>query len=287
MSNKSSYHTIAISEKDNWTVNFLYHTIAGRVMLKFLTRPEVSRAAGFVMDSPISSLWISMFIRNHSICLKDYKAEKYRSFNHFFTRKARKGVRSFSRNPLHVPAPCDGKLTAYEMNGSEIFRIKHSVYDVKHLLKNPALAREFSDGTCLIFRLTPDDYHRYCYIDKGRIISSRSIKGILHTVRPIALQQYQVYAQNAREYTVMETENFGKVIQMEIGALFVGRIKNHKANGMFFRGQEKGMFEFGGSTVLLLFQKNAIKVEEEILINTKKKRETMIKMGDKVGEKSG
>ena len=85
----------------------------------------------------------------------------------------------------------------------------------------------------------------------------------------------------------METENFGKVIQMEIGALFVGRIKNHKANGMFFRGQEKGMFEFGGSTVLLLFQKNAIKVEEEILINTKKKRETMIKMGDKVGEKSG
>ena len=86
MSNKSSYNTIAISEKDNWAVNFLYHTIPGRVILKFLTKPEVSRAAGFVMDSPISSLWISMFIRNHSICLKDYKAEKYRSFNHFFTR---------------------------------------------------------------------------------------------------------------------------------------------------------------------------------------------------------
>lgn len=284
MNCETHYKTVDISCKDSWTVNFLYRTIAGRIVLKLLTKPAVSRLGGFVMNSRISALWIPVFLKSSSICMEDYKKEKYRSFNHFFTREAREGARQFSENPSHVTAPCDGKLTAYQLAGSHMFRIKNSVYDLKQLLMDPDLAEEFFDGTCLIFRLTPDDYHRYCYIDKGRIVSVRKLQGILHTVRPIALGKYCVYAQNAREYTVMETENFGKVIQMEIGALLIGRIKNHRIKGMFCRGQEKGRFEFGGSTVLLLFQKDAIRVEKEILENTRKHKETIVRMGNKIGE---
>lgn len=183
-------------------------------------------------------------------------------------------------------APCDGRLTAYPITGKCVFRIKNSVYDVGSLLANEQLADEFIDGICLIFRLTPDDYHRYSYIDNGEVVSEKKIKGVLHTVRPVALQRYNVYAQNAREYTVLKMENFGKVIQMEVGALFIGRIVNHRTCGVFKRGQEKGMFEFGGSTIVILFQKNTIIVDENIAKNTQNNKETVVRMGNKIGEKA-
>jgi phosphatidylserine decarboxylase len=117
-------------------------------------------------------------------------------------------------------------------------------------------------------------------------VSFKRIDGVLHTVRPISSKLYNVYAQNTREYTVMQTKNYGKVIQMEVGALFVGRITNHKRTGPFQRGDEKGMFEFGGSTVVMLFQKDRISVDEAIYINTEQNKETIVKMGDKIGEKA-
>jgi phosphatidylserine decarboxylase len=147
------------------------------------------------------------------------------------------------------------------------------------------LADEFMGGVCLIFRLTTDDYHRYVYIDNGESISRKKIKGVLHTVRPIAHQRYKVFVQNTREYEVMQTENFGKVIQVEVGALFVGRITNHKTGLSFKRGDEKGMFEFGGSTVIMLFQKDSIQLDDAIYENTRQNKETIVKMGYTVGNK--
>ena len=279
------YETIEITDKDNLGINFLYKTLPGRILLSLLINPTVSKFGGFLMDSGISRFLIPSFIRSNNICLDEYKDEKYKSFNDFFTRKLKEGARPISTDMSEVIAPGDGKLTAYPITGDSVFMIKDSLYDVSGLLQDRQLANEFIGGTCLIFRLMPDDYHRYCYIDDGEVISSKKIKGVLHTVRPIVLQQYNIYTQNAREYEVLQTKNFGKVIQMEVGALFVGRIVNHVRNGTFKRGEEKGMFEFGGSTVVMLFQKDMIKVDDSIYENTQGDKETIVKMGNKVGEK--
>ena len=116
-------------------------------------------------------------------------------------------------------------------------------------------ADEFKDGLCLIFRLSVDDYHRYCYVDSGYKSDNHYIKGVLHTVQPVAVVGEKALVKNSREYTFLFTDNFGKIVQVEIGALLVGRIKNHHGAQEIIKGQEKGFFEYGGSTIVLLLKK--------------------------------
>ena len=79
---------------------------------------------------------------------------------------------------------------------------------------------------------------------------------------------------------MMKTEHFGKVVQVEVGALMVGRIQNHHEAGPMARGAEKGYFEFGGSTIVLLLEKNRVKIREEILERSKDQCETKVLQGD-------
>ena len=284
MKNKT-YETYDMSGKENSCITFLYSTFVGRIFLRAFVKPALSKFFGLFMDRGVSKRIIPSFIRNNNVCLKDYKKKEYTSFNDFFTREVKEGCRPISENTSEVIAPCDGKLTAYSITADSLFEIKNSVYSVGCLLQDKELAGEFIDGQCLIFRLMPEDYHRYCYIDNGKILSQKKIKGVLHTVRPIAYPRYNIYTQNAREYAVLQTENFGKIIQMEVGALFVGRIVNHLKEDDFVRGEEKGMFEFGGSTIVMLFQKDKIKIESVIYENTQQNKETIVKMGDSIGER--
>jgi len=128
-----------------------------------------------------------------------------------------------------------------------------------------------------------DDYHRYCYFDNGTKGENVFIKGVLHTVHPIVVGEYNIYKRNCREYTVMETENFGRVIQVEVGAMMVGRIKNLHGAHSFSRGEEKGMFEFGGSTIVMLFKKDTIALDDDIIRNSANNVETIVKYGEKIG----
>ena len=282
---KKKFDTYDMSCKENLSISFLYNTLPGRVLLCLLVKPAISKFFGFIMDSGVSRFLVPSFIRSNNISLDDYKDAKYKSFNDFFTREVNEGGRPISANTNEVIAPCDGKLTAYSISADSVFRIKKSVYSISSLLQDEQLAEDFIDGVCLIFRLMPDDYHRYCYIDDGEIVSHKKIKGVLHTVRPVAFQRYKIYTQNSREYAVLQTRNFGKVIQMEVGALFVGRISNHKKGIEFKRGDEKGVFEFGGSTIVLLFQKDMIILDETIFENTQQDKETVVRLGYKVGDK--
>ena len=279
------YETDEISPKDNISVTFLYNSLPGRILLRMLIKPPVSGFFGFLMSRSVSRFFIRGFVNRNKIDMEEYKAVKYKSFNDFFTREIKNEVRFFPDNTYDVVAPCDGRLTAYQITDDSVFYIKNSVYDIDGLLQDKTLAGEFINGICLIFRLTPTDYHRYAYIDDGEILFCKRIKGVLHTVRPISQRQYNIYAQNSREYTVMQTKNFGKVIQIEVGALFVGRITNYMTRGSFKRGDEKGMFEFGGSTIVMLFQKDAISINKSICENTQQNKETIVKMGNKIGEK--
>lgn len=278
------FPTLEIREKDSAGVNFLYHTAPGRALLRLLICPGVSKVLGAFLDTGLSRYLVGPFVKSTKLDLSDYPDRSYASFNDFFTRRVKEGRRPVDKTADLLVAPCDGKLTVYEITEDACFDIKHSVYSVKDLLRDEAMAKEFEGGTCLIFRLTPDDFHRYSFMDDGRILASKVIPGVLHTVRPIAFRRYPVFSENAREYAVLETANFGKVVQMEVGALFVGRIVNHPLTD-FARGQEKGKFEFGGSTVIVLLQKGAAVIDEELLENTRQNKESIVRLGAVIGKR--
>ena len=266
-------------------INFLYTTIIGRFLLKLLIRPVLSKIAGSMIRSPASRLFIKGFIERNNIDMNDYKTVEFKSFDDFFIREIKEGLRPFPGNDSDLLSPCDGKLTIYPITPDSVFTVKRSRYSVRDLLQESGLADEFSGGVCLVFRLTPDDYHRYCYIDDGEVMIRMVIPGVLHTVQPIACETLDVYCQNSREYEVLETKNFGKIVQMEVGAFFVGKITNHNQNRTFKRSDEKGMFQFGGSTVILLLKKDTVAIDSEILDKSANGAETVIKMGSRIGVK--
>lgn len=273
---------VVTNEKQNILLKKLYGTVCGRVILKALTAPAVSKAAGAFMDSWLSVSLIKRFIKSSGIDTSQYVMKKFRSYNEFFTRRVKRGMRPIDRMPSHFISPCDSKLTVYKIGKSSVFRIKGSRYRVSDLIQNDFLAKRYEGGYCMIFRLEVDDYHRYCYIDSGTKTENTFINGELHTVNPIALEHYNIYKRNCREYTVLHTENFGDVVQVEVGAMMVGRIVNRHGAAEVVRGEEKGKFEFGGSTIVLLVQEDMIRIDDDILRNSAENIETVVKYGEKV-----
>jgi phosphatidylserine decarboxylase len=274
---------ISTNESQNRLLAKLYGTIPGRMLLKLLTAPTVSRTVGAFMNSSLSKPLIRRFIKSSGIDTSQYIMTGIHSYNDFFTRKIKPGARTFDMSPESLISPCDSKLSAYRINSRSIFRIKGSFYRVADLLNSYSLAENYKNGWCLIFRLEVDDYHRYCYIDSGRKTDNTYIPGVLHTVNPIALEHYNFYKRNSREYTTLHTEHFGDVIQIEVGAMMVGRIANHHGEYDFSRGEEKGMFLFGGSTIVLLIENGRAVIDKDILSNTDSGFETVVKCGEKIG----
>ncbi|MDO4300550.1 MAG: phosphatidylserine decarboxylase [Clostridia bacterium] len=260
----------------------LYKSVFGRIILKPLTMPFVSEFAGKILDSRISAFFIKPFIIINKIDMTDFVYEKWHSFNEFFTRKINPGARIINKSGNVLISPCDGLVSVYDIDENIVMDIKNSSYTVSSLLQNESLAKEYKGGKCIVFRLTPSHYHRYCYIDNGSKGENIHIKGVYHTVQPIAVENMPVYKMNTREYTILNTENFGRVVFMEVGALMVGRICNYHQKYIFSRGEEKGKFEFGGSTIIILLDKNAAVIDKEIL---NCKEEYPVKMGQKIGLK--
>lgn len=272
------------ASQEKW-LSFLYQSVPGRVLLKGLTKPVVSKAAGAFMNSKLSTGLISGFIKKNHIQMSDYETCRYQSYNEFFTRKIKKGKRIIDERSNSFISPCDAKLSVYKINETNAFHIKNSVYTIKDLLNGDPIYQEFQDGYCLIFRLTVDDYHRYSYFDDGRKGRNTFVPGELHTVNPIALAHCNIYKRNCREYSILETKNFGTVAQIEVGAMMVGKIKNHHEEYSFKRGEEKGMFEFGGSTIVLLMKKDSVIIDSDIVKNSVAHIETVVKLGEKIGYK--
>ena len=274
---------IATNQEQNRILTKLYDTLSGRILLKFLVVPFVSRTAGVFMDSPFSVPFIRKFIKKHKLDTSDYVMKGFNSYNEFFTRKIKPGKRIIDYHADHLISPCDSKLSVYRVSRDSIFKIKNSLYRVSDLLANEFLSRRYEGGYCFIYRLEVDDYHRYCYIDDGSKTENVFIQGEFHTVNPIALRHYNIYKRNSREYTVLHTDNFGDVVHMEVGALMVGRICNHHGEHYFVKGEEKGLFKFGGSTIVQLFEKNTVRPDYDIIKNTREGFETIVHYGEKVG----
>lgn len=283
---KQKFRNGNLIEADNGQDKFLknlYDSTFGRILLKPLVTPVVSNIAGAFLSTKCSCLLIKPFIRSNNIDMSQFEDVKYKNYNEFFSRKIREGARTIDMGATHFISPADSKLTVLPITENARFTLKHTDYSVSSLLKNSELARAYHGGYAFIFRLTVDDYHRYCYVDDGIKEENIHIPGKFHTVNPIANDYYPIYKENTREYSILHSKHFGDIVMMEVGALLVGKIVNLHEKAKVKRGQEKGYFQFGGSTVVLLTKADKVKVDEDILKNSRDGIETVVKFGEKIG----
>lgn len=262
-------------------VTFLYGTAVGRLLLKLIMALRLDVPAVLFLRSPLSKPVIAPFARRNNITLTAQQLSAFRSFRDFFVRCD--GERRFDPAPDHLISPCDGWLSVFPIDESSSFAIKGSRYRICDFVQDEALARSFTGGSCLVFRLCVNDYHHYCYIDDGFQRENHFIPGQLHSVQPIACETFPVFVLNRRSWCLMETEHFGNVIQCEIGALVVGGIVNLKENTRFSKAEEKGRFELAGSTIVLLFEPEQIRLRDELILSLSQSEEIQVKMGQWIG----
>lgn len=269
-------------------LEWIYSHRTGRAILKFLVQPGITKAGGWFLEQPWSKVLITPFIKKNQINMSCYQDQQYRSYNDFFTRRIKPEYRPIEGTEKTLVCPCDGKLSVYPIspkgNKESRFCIKNTFYTVSSLLQSKRLAEYYEGGWVCVFRLTVDDYHRYCYVDDGQKSINYRIPGAFHTVNPAAGDVLPIYKENTREFSLLKSRHFRTVVMMEVGALMVGRITNYHEACQVKRGQEKGRFEFGGSTIILLFQKGGVQIDERLIKNTEKGYETIVRMGERIGE---
>ncbi|XP_011035670.1 PREDICTED: phosphatidylserine decarboxylase proenzyme 3-like isoform X3 [Populus euphratica] len=218
-----------------------------------------------------------------------YPLEHFKTFNEFFIRELKPGTRpiaSMERDDVAICA-ADSRLMAFKsVEDGQRFWIKGRKFSVQGLLGKETYSSAFADGTLVIFRLAPQDYHRFHSPVSGTIEKFVKIPGCLYTVNPIAVNSKycNVFTENKREVSIISTAHFGKVAFVAIGATMVGSITfSKKAGDHVKKGDEYGYFSFGGSTVICVFEKDAIEIDEDLLANSARSLETLVSVGMKLG----
>jgi phosphatidylserine decarboxylase len=270
--------------------NLFYGTYLGRCFSTlFLPWRPLSSLYGRLQNRPTSSRKIDRFIEKFRINTDeiDVPPGGYRCFNDFFTRKLRSGRRSIHPDPCTLISPADSRVLAYSIKEGTVYPVKGVTFTVEELIADGPVASAYEGGLCVVFRLAPSDYHRFCYIDDGEQGPVSSIGGNLHSVNPVAIQwNLKIFQKNYRECCILKTKNFGDVLEIEVGALFVGKIhQNLRGGGRFFRGQEKGFFEFGASTIIMVFKPSIVAVDEDVVEYSRKGIETLVQYGSAIGKR--
>ena len=243
-------------------IEALYSNPVGRAAMKLSLHAGLPKLMAAFLRSPLSRGMVPGYIRKHRINMDEYPREDYDSFARFFSRE--KKALSFDSEPGHLISPADSLLSTFPVTEHSGFFIKGSYYTLRELITDSKLAARFSGGMCLIFRLTASDWHHYIFPDSGFSHHSHFIPGELHSVQPIACEKFPVYRLNRRCWTELETENFGRAVQIEVGAMAVGGIVNRCQGGHFRKGEEKGRFELCGSTIVLLLEKGRAELLPEL-----------------------
>ena len=262
-------------------IKWLYQSPGGKVVSPILAQTLFSKLYGHYQDLPISKKKIAPFIKKFSISMDDFLPAKYASFNEFFTRKFRPCSRPFCQGD-QFPAPCEGRYFAYSQISKDLtFPVKGKYLDYQKLLGHPRWSKTFAGGPLFIARLCPVDYHRFHFPDDGHYLDFYRIPGRLHSVNPMALESRgDIFITNERHVSILELKHFGKMAFIEVGATCVGRIEQlHPSQGEFKRGGEKGMFLFGGSTVIGIGRPGKWAFSKNLLHNTNNHLETYFKLG--------
>ena len=294
---------------ESW-LRFAYENPAGRFFVWLLVRRAIfSRWYGWRMNIGAghdaggtfiqlvqmlcggnnSAARILPFITNYNLDVDEFakSAFDYKTFNEFFYRALKPEARPIAAGARVAVFPADGRhLAMPNVDTAEGFYVKGAKFSLNELLGDEALAKTFAGGAMLISRLCPVDYHRFHFPVAGAPNESKLINGWLYSVSPVALQRNVRYlVENKRELTLVESVEFGTVAILEVGATNVGSIKQGYVPGRAVaKGDEKGLFAFGGSCVITLFQHGRIRFDADLVKSSAEQIELYAKMGDRLGE---
>lgn len=270
-------------------LKFLYYNPLGELPLNLVVKKKfLTEYYGKKMDKPESVKKIPSFIEQADINIAEAKkrVEEFKSFNDFFYRELKEGARTVDYRENVLASPADGKILAFEnLDREKEFYIKGDRFTLEEFFADKKLANKYKNGVFMIIRLAPIDYHRFHFPADGEISESKLIDGVYYSVSTYAIKKnFRILCENKREYSILKTEKFGDIAMFEVGATMVGGIKqSYKSNSYVKKGEEKGYFYFGGSTCVLVFERGKVKIDEDLLENTKKGIETKVYMGEKIG----
>jgi phosphatidylserine decarboxylase len=281
---------------ERW-LRLAYENPVGRGLVWLLARRWLfSWWYGRKMNRRSSSLQILPFIAKYDIDVDDFakSAFDYKTFNEFFFRAMKAGVRPVAPGDRVAVFPADARHLAFpNVDEADGFYVKGATFSLAELLgeasrpeNERALTNRFSGGSMIISRLCPVDYHRFHFPVAGTPGEPRLINGWLYSVSPLALRRNVRYlVENKRVVTLIESPEFGAVASIEVGATNVGSIKQTFVPGRAVaKGDEKGFFAFGGSCVITLFQAGRIRLDADIVGQSEHHVETFARVGDRLGE---
>lgn len=272
-------------------LKFLYHNPFGKLALELVVKRKILSALyGRLMNRAASRSKIQPFVDQYKINMEDATkgVDEFSSFNDFFYRKLRPESRPIGEGFV---SPADGKLIAFE-DISEVknFFVKGEPFTIESFLQDNKLAKSYQNASMILVRLAPNDYHRFHFPANGTAAAAREIQGDYLSVSPYAIQEdfVRVFCQNKREFTLLDSDEYGPVVLSPVGATMVGTIiETYKPDSHVAKGDEMGYFAFGGSSVLILIDKNKITIDPDLLENTRKGIETAVLMGEKIGQMPG
>jgi len=273
---------------ERW-LRLAYDNPVGRLAVWLLIRRRLfSLYYGWRMNRPASAMRVIPFIADYEIDVSDFAKSPFdfATFNQFFHRALKPESRPIAQGYGVAVFPADGRHLAFpDVSRAQGFYIKGAKFTLEELLGDAKLARRFERGSMLISRLCPSDYHRFHFPVSGIPSEPRLIKGSLYSVNPIALRQNIAYlVRNKRFVTRIEAPEFGEVAMLEVGATNVGSIvQSFRPGQAAVKGEEKGMFAFGGSCVITLFAEGRIMFDADIVEQSASCVETYARMGDRLG----
>lgn len=253
--------------------------------------PLLSAFYGYLQNTPSSKKKVIPFIEKFHVDTSEFANDpaEYTSFNDFFTRKLKPSARPIAPRKDVAVIPADGRYYFYQnIKTADGFVVKGKKFDLTELLQDKKLAAEYAEGSLAIARLCPTDYHRYhfpCDSTAGKTIL---INGLLHSVNPTAIKKnIKIFSENKRTLCILDSEVFGKVLFLEIGATCVGSIhQTYQPDSFHAKGDEKGFFSFGGSSLILLFPPNKIQFDQDLIDATAEGIEIKCLMGQSMGHAS-
>jgi len=283
-------HTVETEQiyGESW-LRWTYETSLGQTALNwFVKRALLTRYYGWRMDLGYSAQKILPFIVEYNLDVDEFAKTPFtfKNFNQFFYRALKPGARPVADGARVAVFPADGRHLAFQnVEAAEGFYAKGQRFDLAAFLGDAALAAQFAGGSLLISRLCPVDYHRFHFPVAGTVGEPKLINGFLYSVSPIALRRKLDYLwQNKRMVTLVESPVFGQVAVCEIGATMVGTIFQTFIPGRTVtKGEEKGLFKFGGSCVITLFQPGRIKLDADLVKHGAEGLEVYARMGESLG----
>ena len=270
-------------------IRLLYSSFFTRPLLKLVVTRFLSSYYGRLMSSRKSCQKIARFIEDYAIDINESLKglDEFTSFNDFFTRKLKQTARPINCSASNIVSPADGKILVYQnVNDSPYFCIKGDQYTFRSLLNDDTLAERYMNCSLAIIRLAPTDYHRFHFPLAGKVSATREVTGKYYSVSPIALRSIpSIFTLNKRTICEIMCTDTGSYLYLEIGATMVGSIvQTYTADSLINKGDEKGYFEFGGSTVIVAFPQGSVRFDSDLLENTLAGYETKVQMGERIAE---